>query len=159
LNEEIARLKRARLVARQKVGPGAIERFVYVGTVRQVWGLCVDDEQRHRVLTTQIESLQISRPMSPGGGWFKPSRVHLTWSNNPKPLVPDAITVGPIQRRIRDRGPWISTRDAYRLVGSTESLIRNGIKSGEIVQRKVHRMYPSLDRASVMAFLRDRSSA
>jgi DNA invertase Pin-like site-specific DNA recombinase len=159
LNEEIARLKRARLVARRKVGTVAVERFVYVGTVRQVWGLCVDDQQRHDVLAAQIETLDISKPTTPGGGWFKPSRVHLIWDTNSKPLVPEAITVGPIQRRIRDRGPWISTRDAYRLVGSTESLIRNGIKSGEIVQRKVHRMYPSLDRASVAAFLRDRSPA
>ena len=39
----------------------------------------------------------------------------------------------------------------------TETLIRNAIKSREIAQRKVHRLYPSLDRASVMAFLRDRS--
>lgn len=158
LTEEIARLKRARLEARRKVGPVAVERFVYVGTVRQVWGLCVDDEQRHQVLTTQIKTLQISKPTQPGGGCFRPSRVHLTWSNNSRPLVPEALTVGPIQRRVRDRGPWISTRDAYRLVGSTESLIRNGIKSGEIAQRNVHRMYPSLDRASVLAFLRNRSS-
>jgi site-specific DNA recombinase len=158
LNEEIARLKRARLAARRKIGAAAVERLVYVGTVRQVWGLCLDDEQRREILASQIESLQVTKPITSGGGYFSSHRVHLTWNNNRKPLIPEAIAVGPIQRRMRQPGPWISTRDAYRLFGSTETLIRNGIKSGEIAQRKVHRMYPSLDRASVMAFLRDRSS-
>jgi hypothetical protein len=119
----------------------------------------VDDEQRHDVLASQIRTLRISRPITSGGGIFQPSRVHLDWTSNPKPLVPEAIQVGPIQRRMRQaEGPWISTRDAYRLVGSTESLIRRGVRSREIVQRKVHRMYPSLDRASVLAFLRANGS-
>jgi site-specific DNA recombinase len=157
VNEEIARLKRARLVARRKIATSAVERFVYLGTVRQVWSLCADDEERHEILAGQLKTLQIRKPETHSGGHFKASRVQLIWNDNRKPLVPEAISVGPIQRRMRRvEGPWISTRDAYRLVGSTETLIRNGIKSGEIVQRKVHRMYPSLDRASVMAFLRER---
>jgi site-specific DNA recombinase len=159
LNEEIVRLKRARLSARQKVGTAAVERLIYLGTVKQVWNLCVDDDQRHEILACQIETLGITKPTTSGGGYFNSSRAHLTWNTNTKPLVPDAISVGPIQRRMRQPGAWISIRDAQRLFGSPETQIRNGIKSGEIVQRKVHRMYPSLDRASVMAFLRTRSSA
>jgi site-specific DNA recombinase len=159
LNEEIARLKRARLAARRRIGAAAVEQLVYVGTVRQVWSLCLDDDQRHDILASQIESLQTSKSTTHGGGFFNPRRVHLNWNKNHKPSIPETISVGPIQRRMREPGPWISIRDAYLLAGSTETLIRNGIKSGEIRQRKVHRMYPSIDRASVMAFLRDRSSA
>lgn len=60
LSEEIARLKRARLAARRKVATVAVERFVYLGTVKRVWNLCLDHEQRHEVLAGQIETLQVA---------------------------------------------------------------------------------------------------
>lgn len=156
LGEEIARLKRARLAARRKVGSAGVERFVYLGTVKQVWNLCVDDEQRHEILAGQLETLQVAKPTVSSGGYFDPNRVHLAWSTHPKPLVPDAISVGPIQRRMRQPGPWISIREACRQFDCNEHLLRSATKNGQITQRKVHRSNPSLERASVIAFLRDR---
>lgn len=157
LSDEVARLKAARLVARDRVSAKAREQFVYVGTIKQVWNLCVDDEQRHEILAGQIQTLLISRA-TPGCGHFDSSRVHLTWSDNPKPTVPDVISVGPIQRRMREPTPWISIRDASRLIGSSDSLVHRGIRTGQIKQRKVNRMYPSLDRESVMAYIRDQAA-
>ena len=154
LSEEVARLKRARLAARKKAGAEAVERMVYVGTVQQVWNLCVDDDQRHEVLAGQIATLMVSKAIA--DGQFHSSRVELTWSANRKPVVPEAISVGPIHRRMRELHPWISLREASRLAGSSESVIKGGIKRGQITQRKVHRAHPSLERASVIAFLRDR---
>jgi DNA invertase Pin-like site-specific DNA recombinase len=154
LSQEVARLKRTRLAARKKAGAEAVERMVYVGTVQQVWNLCVDDDQRHEVLAGQIATLMVSKAIA--DGQFHSSRVELTWSTNRKPVVPEAISVGPIHRRMRELHPWISLREASRLAGSSESLIKGGIKRGQITQRKVHRAHPSLERASVIAFLRDR---
>lgn len=153
LSDEVVRLKKARLAVRDEVKARAFEQFVYVGTVKQVWDLCADDEQRHEILAGQIKTLSISKASC--SGHFAASRVHLTWADDPKPIVPDVIAVGPIQRRMRESTPWISRRDAYRLVSSSESVIRRGIKTGQIKQRKVNRSYPSLDRASVMAYVRD----
>jgi site-specific DNA recombinase len=157
LGEEVARLKRARLAARKQAGVGAVERMAYVGTVQQVWSLCVDDDQRHEVLAGQIETLIVSKAVA--DGQFHSSRVELTWSADRKPIVPEAISVGPIHRRMREVHPWISIREASRLAGSSESLIKGGIKRGQITQRKVHRAHPSLERVSVITFLRDRTSS
>lgn len=57
---------------------------------------------------------------------------------------------------MRELHPWISLREASRLAGSSESLIKGGVKRGQITQRKVHMAHPSLERGSVIAFLRDR---
>lgn len=153
LVEEVARLRRARLMARKKAGAGAVARMTYVGTVQQVWSLCVDDDQRHEVLAGQIGTLIVSKAIA--GGHFHASRVELSWSDNRHPLVPEAISVGPIHQRMREPHPWISIREASRLAGSSESLIKGGIKRGQIKQRKVHRAHPSLERESVTTFLRE----
>lgn len=155
LTEDVARLKRSRLAARKSAGAAAVERMVYVGTVQQVWDLCVDDDQRHEVLAGQIATLTVSKAVA--DGQFHARRVELTWSANRTPTVPEAISVGPIHRRMRELHPWISIREASRLAGSSESVIRGGIKRGQITQRKVHRAHPSLSRASVDTFLRDRN--
>lgn len=44
----------------------SVERMVYVGTVQQVRSLCVDDDQRHEVLTGQVETLIVSRGIAEG---------------------------------------------------------------------------------------------
>jgi hypothetical protein len=155
LSEDVARLKRDRLAARTKAGAAAVERMAYVGTVQQVWDLCTDDDQRHEVLTGQIETLIVSKGVADGR--FHSTRVELTWSAERKPTVPEAISVGPIHRRMRELHPWISIREASRLPGSSESIIKGGIKRGQIAQRKIHRAHPSLERTSVIAFLRDRN--
>ena len=93
--------------------------MVYVGTVQQVWSLCVDDDQRHEVLAGQIESLIVSKAAI-ADGQFHSSRVELTWSGDRKPIVPEAISVGPIHRRMREVHPWISLREASKLAGSSE---------------------------------------
>lgn len=152
-SEEVARLKRARLEARRRVAGTAVETLTYVGTVKQVWDQCVDDGQRHDVLSTQIESLAVSKATH--GQRFNPDRVSLSWNDGRTPIVPQSISVGPIQRRMRPPSPWVSYRDASRLVGSSEGLIRRGIKMGQIARRKAQPGHPSLDRASVIAFLRD----
>ena len=157
LTQEVARLKKARREARRKAGAAAVERFDYVGTVNQLWSLCVDDQQRHQILAGQIHTLKITKASS--GGQFRSQRVELTWRDNPKPLAPEGIPVGPMHRRTHEPHPWISIREASRLPDSSETRIRAGIKSGQILQRKVHRSHPSLDRDSVMTFLRDYQSA
>lgn len=49
-----------------------------VGTVQQVWELCVDDDQRHAVLAGQIAALLISKAFDDGR--YHSDRVVLTWS-------------------------------------------------------------------------------
>jgi site-specific DNA recombinase len=151
--EEVARLKRARREARSRVSGTAVERLTYVGTVRQVWDQCVDDRQRHDVLAAQIETLAISKATQ--GQRFNADRVNLSWSTDSKPIVPQSISVGPIQRRMRPPSQWISYRDAARLVDSSEGLIRRGIRNGQITRREAQPGHPCLDRASVITFLRD----
>lgn len=156
LSEEVARLKRTRLAARRRVGAAGVEQLIYVGTVKQVWNVCVADEQRHEILAGQIDTFMVAK--ATGGGRFRSSRVQLTWCDDPKPIAPEGISVGPIHGRLREPHPWMSIRAASRLADSSETLIRGGIRSGQIIQRKVHRSHPSLERGSVVAFLRDRSS-
>lgn len=156
LHEELASLKKARLAARSRVGATAVERLVYVGTVAQVWDLCADDEQRHDILGGQIEALVLTT--SARRTRFRADRARLSWRDEPKPIVPEAISVGPIHQRMGEPHPWISYRAAARLLGSNETLIRRGIKSGEIRRRQVHSGQPSLERASVTAFVRDHGS-
>lgn len=57
-----------------------------------------------------------------------------------------------------EQHPLMSLREASRLAGSSESLIKRGVRRGEMKQRKVHRMHPSLERASVMTFPLDHGS-
>jgi site-specific DNA recombinase len=151
LAEEVARLKRARFEARSRVADTAVERLTYVGTVKQVWEQCADDSQRRAVLATQIETLAVTKATQ--GQRFNPDRVRLCWNEDGKPIAPQSVSVGPIQRRMREPSPWVSYRDASRLVGSSEGLIRRGIKGGQITRRKAEPGHPSLDRASVIAFL------
>lgn len=157
LQEEIARLKRERTRMRRRFSATAVERLVYVGLLRDVWDLCADDEQRHDVLAGQVSELKIRRAPFPGSV-FQPSRVELTWKTRPRALVPDAISVGPVHRGLARPPEWISYRQACCLVGSSDTLVRRGIKSGQIVQRKVDRMLPSLRRDTVVAFVRDQAA-
>ncbi|MFC7724897.1 recombinase family protein [Nocardioides sp. GCM10028917] len=152
LSEEVARLKRARFEARRRVAGQAFERLTYVGTVKQVWEQCADDSERNAVLASQIETLAVSKAV--GGPKFNADRVHLSWNNERKPIAPVSVPVGPIQRRASQPGPWISYRDASRLSGSSEGRIRRGIKTGLITRRKAEPGHPSLNRKSVIAFLR-----
>lgn len=154
LTENVARLKRARREARSRVAGVAVETLTYVGTVKHVWDQCVDDGQRRDVLATQIETFAVSK-VTPSQR-FNPNRVHLTWNDNRRPIAPHSISVGPVQRRMREPSPWISYRDASRLVGSSEGLVRRGIREGRIERRTAQPGHPSLDRASVIAYLRDR---
>ena len=158
LTEEVARLKRARLAARKKAGAGAVERMAYVGHGQT--GL--EPVRRRRPATRcprrPDRDPEISKPTI-AGGQFHSNRVELTWSTNRKPIVPEAISVGPIHRRMRERHPWISTQGGLPTRRQQRVTHQGGIKRGQITQRKVHRTHPSLERASVIAFLRDRSPA
>jgi len=154
LTAELARLKIARTKARRTAGVTRQDALVPAGcTVAEVWAHCATDDQQRAVLAGQLESLVIHRATS-GGRYLEVGRVELVWRTESRGVVPDGVRLGDQLTSSRVQAPpdWISTAEAVNLTGCTDTTIRNAARCGLIVQRKTHRVHPSLDRTSVLTF-------
>ena len=151
LTRQIKSLKVSRARLRRIAATSTPERLVQLGlNVGDLWRRCATDDERREVFASQIERLTIYRGR--GTRYFNPARVVLEWRPETGLVAPAGIADNEELAYPRNQPDWVSMDEAARIIGCTRQDVRAAASRGEIHQRKVHRVHPSLRRTSVLEY-------
>lgn len=151
LTKQIYALKLSRTRQLRAAANSTPERLVQLGlNVGDLWRRCATDDERREVLASQIERLTIYRGR--GTRYFNPARVVLEWRPETGLVAPVGIADNEELAYPRNQPDWVSMDAAAKIIGCTREDVRLATNRGEIDQRKVHRVHPSLRRTSVLEY-------
>jgi site-specific DNA recombinase len=154
LSRAITALKKVKTRIQRRAGVQADSGLEQLDlTVEDIWRRCETDEQRRELLAGQMQRLTIYRG-NRGGSNLDLTRIELEWREDTRQLAPQGVAANPVHELFRERVEWVSICEAARMVECSEHDIRRAVAKGQIKQRKIHRVHPSISRRSVIEFMR-----